>query len=332
MFDELCDRLTSLFQEPHDSASVFRIRQVNILENEDLAGGVARNFLALNRMPTDVRPRPLRVPGKTIFALPENVRVHAYHPSGAIQAMRQPDAEEGVEREVDEMAVVNRSMEMLRALDIESRVSSRIASENLRFEKLWRVKACGSTVEGSVGQPTTLRTVAAYRRHINDLPVWGRATVHFTVGIRDRPINLGVEWRQIAQEVSAREPIIHHRDAAPRVVRELQAQMPENETYISQFEPRFFALGYFSLPRRKPQGFLSPAYVAMFAAKDPEEFSKVIVVSATATPFESFRPAPAVPPAERFPIRAPIEPLRRLRSPTDPSRRLRLSAEIVAPR
>ena len=51
------------------------------------------------------------------------------------------------------------------------------AGERLAFERLWQIKAAGINRERERGREVVCRTVGAFRRYINDLPVWGRASV-----------------------------------------------------------------------------------------------------------------------------------------------------------
>ena len=58
------------------------------------------------------------------------------------------------------------------------------------------------------------------------------------------------------------------------------------------FEPQFFSLGYFSMPKRQQQKYMQPVYIAEFNDMGLTTWSHLIVVPATSHVYEPFKRTP----------------------------------------
>ncbi|WP_433433085.1 hypothetical protein [Nonomuraea sp. CA-141351] len=108
--------------------------------------------------------------------------------------------------------------------------------------------------------------------------------------------SVGVDWRERITEPVDQVRLIEPNDAVRCVLAELAANMPGHLPTIEEYEPELFAVGYFSLPKRRPQGFLQPAYVAALRARGDTTMSRLIVVPGAVAAYEALSRITAAPP------------------------------------
>jgi len=277
----------------HDTAPVFRIEPRPLPEVEgtatSLAQRVAGNY--------DERP-PHTVRGKdrSEIALANGVRACAYHASGAIAVNAGfAPMQHLVGEKIDKDAMSEASVATVKHLGLD-RIGA--SGERLAFERLWQIKAAGMNRERERGREVVCRTVGAFRRHVHDLPVWGRASVVVELAGGDRVSGVGVDWRPIAAEAVDRAKIIDPEHAARAVLADLAGRLPGGEFTDKDFGVALFSLGYLSLPKRRAQGMLTPVYVALLERRSWTTMNHVVAVAATEKLYESVARIVAMPPRE----------------------------------
>ena len=167
----LLEKLLEKFGERRESALVFRIREHSIPELEDRALNLVSRLPEYDRCP---KVRIDRRNKRSIILLPDGRRASVFHASGAIRYTAGfAPMERLIGPEADRDALERSANEVARRLDLLSLAKS---GETLDFERLWLIKAGGVTREGERGATVVCRAVGAFRRHIDGLPVWGRAS------------------------------------------------------------------------------------------------------------------------------------------------------------
>lgn len=228
----------------------------------------------------------------TMMHLPDEGHVDVFHPSGAIagrmrtRTSRVPIATD--ERSADRKALISKTERI--AADIAKQYVR--GGEELRFESLWEVKGQGVTLKGEKTPVALFEFVGAFRRYLHGLPVWGRASVHVGIGGGSELTQWGVDWRHVRPEPFAHTPVVSPEEGAKRVMGDMWWRRPERPFTLDDFEPKSFSLGYVSLPRRREQGVMQPAWVAVLRPRKPMSMGHIVIVPAAPHAFEPLdRPA-----------------------------------------
>jgi hypothetical protein len=164
------------------------------------------------------------------------------------------------------------------------------------FERLWRIKAGSASVADVLGQELLCRVVGSFRRELDDLPVWGRASVFVELGGDGIVTAAGRDWRQCMDKPFEEVKIVDPEIGADRVLEELSPRVRTYRLTTDHYRPELFALGYFSFPVRSPQAYLQPVYVAKLTPAGRLSATEVIVVPAAIGAYEPLRNLPAPPP------------------------------------
>jgi hypothetical protein len=221
---------------------------------------------------------------RTLVRLPDGGYVNVYHASGAIAMGRRLDPFSYlIGREVDQDRLVGRATAMINRLEA---LWFRTGNERVVFERLWQIKAQGMARNGEIGQQVVCRVVAAFRRYVGDLPVWGRASIMVKLAGNELVEAAGIDWRDRVEEPVDQAKLIDPEEAITRVMAELAAATPGRQPRSSDYEAVLFSVGYFSLPKRRTQGYLQPVYVAALRARGDMTLSRLVVIPAAATPYE----------------------------------------------
>jgi hypothetical protein len=281
----LVEALLAKLTYARERAPVFRLPAPTAPQLVARARDLAARFFGVAD-PEPVRDDCCHTADKTVLRLPEGASVTAYHASGALLAVRRLEP-------FAELLPPEATRESLRARAEETATALRLGActaerERLEFERLWLVRANGITARGDIGAPVLCRAVGAFRRFVDDLPVYGRASVFVKLAGERTVAAVGVDWRARATDAVDQARLIEPKDAARRMVGELAAAMPGRQPSAKEYEPTLFAVGYFSLPKRRPQGYLQPVYVATFEARGGMTLNRLIVLPAAITPYESF--------------------------------------------
>jgi len=211
--------------------------------------------------------------------------------------------------ELDEGDLRRHANEALKRLGVKSLAN---IDEDLRFERLWRLKAAGVTEEGERSATALTRVVGAYRRHIGRLPVLGRASAFVEIAAEGKPVTAGVDWRPVLEEPIDETPILSSEEGAVRALAELQRFNPDRKVTLEDYTPDLFELGYFSLAKRSQQAVMQPTFVAMFKPTGSfPSIGRIVVVPAAPNAYEPISRPLAVPPAGRHPRSHPVKPTRR---------------------
>jgi hypothetical protein len=292
----LLQALIEKLEHHEESVPVYAIRERPLREIEAQTLDAARRFCGLHGL-GEMRYERRRGRSRTMFRFQENIGASVFHASGTVlldahfspmQAIIAADAEG-----VDEKTLRRLSDEAREQLEIQPETSH----EALHFERLWRLKATGITKDGKRGPIALTRVVGAYRRYIGRFPVLGRASVFVEVAAEGQVAAAGIDWRPLVEKPIDETPVLSPEDGAVRVLAELQRFDRERQFTRDDYKPQFFALGYFSLPKRSHQAVMQPTYVAMFGPTGPiQSVGRVIVVPAAPNAYEPIARPQAVPP------------------------------------
>jgi hypothetical protein len=150
----------------------------------------------------------------------------------------------------------------------------------LRFEKLWQIKASAVNREGLMVQPVLCRVVGTYRHFIDEIPVFGPASVTVKLahdGILDA---FSVHVREITGEIIDEVPVLQPEVAARQISLQLRTRMGKSVDRIEKMaKVQWMNLGYMSLPKHKSQRLLAPVYVAAIEISGKEMTSAHLLVT-----------------------------------------------------
>lgn len=293
----LLNALVDKAQGYRDTVPVFQVQLQRAAEWEREATKLALRFAALHGMEA---PRYSIVRGhdRTKIRLPEGAGLQLFNVSGAMMLERGWSAFEHVisndTGQVDR-EVLNRQVEEgVQHLELDR---SR-GREELRFERLWQLKAAGMTRERERGPVALTRVVGAFRRYLYDLPVWGRASVFVKVAAEGQVDSAGIDWRPVSQNPIDQARVLDPKDAAKRTLDELSVYLPGGQFTLEDYAPEFFSLGYFSLPKRRVQAVMQPVWVAMFRGRGPTTLNRLLVVPGATKIYEPIGRIVQAPPAD----------------------------------
>lgn len=295
--NEMVDTLVATLAHHQDTVRVYRISRLRLDELEAGAVKTLQGFLKDAGL-DGARYEMVRCRDRTRILAQEGLAGTLFHASGALALDRgwNPMSKAiGAADRIDEAELRSQAEAAVQTLEL----GARNDNEQLRFERLWKVKAAGITVKGERGPVTLTRAIGAFRRHLDGVPVWGRASVVVELAGGGEVAAAGVDWRAVAKEPIDEPKVLPPEDAARRVVGELQSFRPGEPFTLKDYTPEFFALGYLSLPRRRLQTVMQPVYVAMFTPTRPfPSRGRLITVPAAPAAYEPIcRPMGAPPPA-----------------------------------
>jgi hypothetical protein len=282
----LLDSLTKRATGYQDRAKVFR------LEQPAMASSV-KSAIELTSLiwpwfdHCQMRPDAVSTASVASFLLPDDAGLQVFSASGAIAAAirgiatRKPLEQDG--RNADRKKLVALAEGTARIIaDV-----YRAPDEELRFERLWQLKAQGATLKGERTPTALLQVTGAFRRYVHGLPVLGRASVHVTLGAHSAMTRWGVDWRRVSGKAVAETSVIEPAEGAHRVMADLFWRRPEKPFTLADFTPSSFMLGYVSMPRRQTQSILQPAWIAILdPAGGGTTRGQVVVVPAAPEAFE----------------------------------------------
>lgn len=206
----------------------------------------------------------------TLVHLPQGGNAVLYHPSGAMQLTTGLAPMENLFSKLESKAQLTKLVEQsARTLNIKQWVSE---SEELRFERLWQIKAAAGNPEGKVVAPVLCRAIGAYRHYVNGLPVLGAASVAIKVAAEGELDSLSIMARQTSGKAIDRIKTIPPEQALQRVYQQLERLMGRSKMPLTEVAmPQSIQFGYLSLSKRKGQRVLEPTYVVSVNIEGQEE-------------------------------------------------------------
>jgi hypothetical protein len=245
-----------------------------------------------------------RAKDRALIDFAEGVRAVVHSPSGAFRIARGwQDHERPLARDaakLDRDAILAQAVAHTEYLGL-NRASG---EEGLEFERLWQVKSSGRSSDGKLAPVTVERAIGAFRRHLAGLPVWGRASVYTAIAEDGALAEVGVDWRQVRSEPVDVATVVDPVEGARQVLAELDGFRPESELDRGRYSVDLFALGYFSMPKRRAQSFMQPVWVAMLRGEGRLAVNRLIVVPAAEKAYEPIHRLAADPPVKALRTRS----------------------------
>jgi hypothetical protein len=159
-------------------------------------------------------------------------------------------------------------------------------NDKLSFERLWQIKAAAADSQGKMIDPVLCRVVGAYRHFVNDIPVWGPASVAIKLAGGGQLDSLTVHVRESTGEVIDQVKIIDPEQAARQIMAQLNGLIGQKDIRdIRGTKPSYFEFGYLSLPKRKVQRVLAPVFIAGIEIHDEEAQAYQMIVPASERDF-----------------------------------------------
>lgn len=278
--ERLVEKMVSRLGEIPATADILETRQYTLDDVEERA----RHFLALAG---EVNGRAYdsadwqQGRNRTLVRLPLGARAVIYHASGAMKLVSGLEPMAALFPKLEERdTLVNMVEEMAERFQIKQWAGE----GQLRFERLWQVKAAAADRQGILADPVLCRVVGAYRHFVAGLPVWGPASVSLKLANRGQLDSLAVLTRETTGEVVDKAEIVAPERGATDIAMQLAAMMPRNGRALSDFaNPRWLRFGYFSLPKRQTQRLLAPVYVAAIDIEHEEGEAQGYVLLTAAT-------------------------------------------------
>ncbi|MBB4843467.1 hypothetical protein HNP55_001986 [Paucibacter oligotrophus] len=288
----LMESLASSQQEPPAEMNIYELRRPSVDELQRRL----RKWLRLGGEVCEKsfdRGEWTHYEDRTLVRLPQGAQALMYHASGAFKLSSGRAPMEALFKEMEPAAKLTESAEaMLKSLGVQEQLGR---GESLSFERLWQTKAGAQDREGKAVEPVLCRAIAAFRHHVDGIPVLGPASLALQMAGGGAFDSLSVLMRGPAPEALESAKVIHPERAARALVQHLAGQLgqmdsasgmvastrkPASELKIEC--PAGMQFGYLSLPKRKVQRLLAPVYIAMFQLDHGlEKQAMVLAVSAT---------------------------------------------------
>jgi hypothetical protein len=224
---------------------------------------------------------------RTLIRLPRGARAVVYHASGAMKlstGLRGPM--EGLFPKTSEAQDV--LVKLLDTAAARLKLTGWVVGTNqaLKFERLWKIKACATDRTAKVIEPVLCRAVGAYRHFIGELPVLGAASAAVKLAGDGSVDTLSLELRETTPEVVDRAAILPPEVAARQIVMQLSALMGRGKVpYTEVVVPESMRFGYLNLGKRTAQPVLAPVYLAQVSIAGDEAQGYVLATAATEKPY-----------------------------------------------
>jgi hypothetical protein len=285
---EFVDRLIAVEQKIPERLEIPALRAPTIAEGE---GRLRRLLEVVGESAGEKTGRTewRREEGRTIVRMASGGRAAAYHASGAMQLSTGLAPMEHLYPAIPERDALEKDV---RAFGDRIGLGSWVGKgEELRFERLWQIKAQGASAVGNPTEPVLCRAVGAHRHVVRGFPVWGAAsaTIALAGDLLDR---VTVQVRETTGEVLTDAPILPLDRVATTVAARVRVLLGGSNVDLDDIaEPAPLQFGYVSLGRRKPQRLLAPAFVASVKIGGAYPHGLAFVIAATEEPFIAFEPA-----------------------------------------
>lgn len=277
---ELVEQLSDFYE----SMPVYPIRKLSHAEIEENAKFYALQFFMGKESLASFKSIQKR-DDSTLINLPWDTKIRFYHNSNAIIIRRQMNPLENL---IKGKFDINQQAEI--AIDIMKKLKLdkwKLDFEQIEIESLIQIEASGINLQEKRAPITLCRFIGTFRRYINKIPVYGRASIYVKVAGGNIIESIGIDWRQIEEKPIDNPKIIKPEIAAEKILKNFNSNLPNKIITSEDFKPQFFTLGYFSLPKRQKQSYMQPVYVAMFKDLGPNTLNHIIVIPATNAGYES---------------------------------------------
>ena len=278
--------LLKILQNPQESMPVYSIKKLSYAEMIQYSKYYASRFMGKDS------DAPFRCPHReddlTLIKLSLDTKMRIYHNSNTIIIRRRMGPLENLFGEKSDIKQLSEiAIDEMNKLELDKK---KLPIEHIEFERLWQIKASSITIE-KMSEPVLLcRIIGAFRRHINKIPVYGAASIFLKMAGGRQIESIGIDWRQINEKPINRVKIIDPDIAAENALKNLNSK--SNMTVTQEdYRPAFFALGYYSMPKRLKQNYMQPVYVAMFESL-ASTLNMGIVIPATTHTYEPVSIAP----------------------------------------
>ena len=292
---ELLKLLVKKTENFRDDVSVFKIRNQNAAELHKESLRLALPFTSVDHS-RELRYHSQQNGTHTALNLQDDAMLHYYHASGYKHFRKNTNPASNVVSDDATKVRIEEFEKNAGSLLEKSRFGVYAQNEDIRFEKLWQLKSAGMAPDGAKSPTVINRLVYAYRRFVDELPVWGSASVFIKTAGNYEVDAFGMDWRNIHDAPLTRARILSPEDAAVRALEELQNTNPEKVFTPNDFAVDSFALGYFSHVKTVYQTIMQPVYVAKFISRGFSKMGHVIVVPAAGTAYESISRLVTPPP------------------------------------
>jgi len=240
---------------------------------------------------------------RTFVRLPEGAHAVVWHASGT---MTVSSGLAPMAMPFDTIPPREELEELVRRRTEELRLTSWVGTDDVRFERLWQVKAAGAAREGRMSEPTLFRTVGAYRQHVSGLPVWGRASLAVKLADAGAFDSATMHVRQTTGEVIDEVSTVPPDTGAAAVVAQLEALLGRSDVSLDEIaQPQWMHFGYLSLSPRKAQRVLEPVYVAAVHLEGEYPQGYLLAVNAGTKVYQPLNRSGSEPPPGRRRMPAP---------------------------
>jgi hypothetical protein len=292
---ELKNNLVNLVSNFRESIPIYPIRQLTFDEIKRNGIYFATKFMQMQNIETFI-PHIQESYDSTKAYLSEGVTMRLFHNSNSMTIKKNMAPMNNIITDTtDKRLLTERTVDAVKKLDLEK---LKLQFEHVEFERLWKIKANGIANENRLGNEILCRVIGAFRRYINKIPVLGRASIFVKLAEKNMIESAGIDWRIIEDRPIDDVKIINPDSAADTIIKNLNSYAPNSIMTTREYEPILFSLGYFSLPRRQPQNYMQPVYVAMFKSIGWTTLNRLIVIPASSDIYE---------PICRIPQNSPVQ-------------------------
>jgi hypothetical protein len=280
----LVEKMVGMLADVPAKANVYAIRQFSLRDVERKV----KDFLSQVSEVFELSPERndwMIKRGRTLVRLPNGVRATIYHASGALNLVTSLNPMESLFEKVEEREFL---IEMVEKAANRLQIQKWAGDDGyLKFERLWQIKAAAADMQGKTVAPVLCRAVGAYRHFIDELPVWGPASVAIKLAGDSQLDSLSILVRETTGELVEKVHIVEPAVAAKQITLQLRRQMGQAEINLSEIaSPKWLRFGYLSLPKRKSQRLLAPVYVSAVEIKGKDEPQAYLFAApATEQPF-----------------------------------------------
>jgi hypothetical protein len=221
----------------------------------------------------------------TLVRLPMGANAVVYHASGAMRLNTGlAPMEQLFEKMESKEHLIKLVEQTARKLNFQQWVGE---SEQLKFERLWQIKAAAADRKGETISPILCRAVGAYRHFIGELPVLGAASVAVKVASHGQLDSLSILTRPTSGKILDTVKTISPEQAVDRAFKQLGRLMGNGKMPLSEAAiPQTIQFGYLNLAKRKAQRLLEPAYVITVSIEGQQEAQGYLfAISGTENPY-----------------------------------------------